>query len=370
MRDAALSTVSPGAVARLRSRGAYRWYGGAMFGLVYQAIEVVAIITAHGPVSDKVLAIGVLVVLYAVYLAVPPLVWPERRAVRVGAVVGYWVLTCVLFPLIGPTTVWVWALIAAMVGFTWVGRVAGFAVVAAIGVVQIGVAASLGWPDSVSFAWIITVSVGVSCIAFGAQIEQNQRLEEANAEIARLAVADERARLARDLHDSLGHSLTVVAVKSELAARVMEADPRRAASEILDVQELARSALTDLRASVAGFRDVTLDAELATARTALEAAGVEAELPDRGDAVRTELRPLFGWAVREGVTNVIRHGGAATCRIEVGRDRLLVVNDGPVARIAPGGTGLAGLRERAAAVGASVVADALPGGGFELVVSK
>ncbi|WP_284253017.1 sensor histidine kinase [Pseudolysinimonas kribbensis] len=142
--------------------------------------------------------------------------------------------------------------------------------------------------------------MGVVMIFFGQLIQRNALLRQAQHEVARLAVSEERARLARDLHDSLGHSLTVVAVKSELARKLVSRDPVRAEAEIADIERLAREGLADLRAAVAGYRDVDLEAELASARTALAAAGITAHLPDDAAVVRPELRALFGWVVREG----------------------------------------------------------------------
>ena len=121
-------------------------------------------------------------------------------------------------------------------------------------------------------------------------IQRNMQLAAARNELTRLALADERNRFARDLHDILGHSLTVVAVKAELAGRLASLDPARAEAEIGDVERIARQALADVRAAAGGYREVTLDGELASARTALAAAGIEADLPDH-DIRRTRGAP-------------------------------------------------------------------------------
>ena len=193
--------------------------------------------------------------------------------------------------------------------------------------------------------------------------DRNERLMELREEMARLAVSEERSRFARDLHDILGHSLTVITVKAELAGRLVRADPDRAAVEIADLERLSREALTDVRRAVAGYRQVTLVGELATARESLAAAGIEADLATAVDEVPGPLRELFGWAVREGVTNVIRHSGASRCTVRVTPVSVEVVDDGigppPDQRVAAGeaGHGLLGLRERAAAAGASLSVD-------------
>ncbi|MFD0820914.1 sensor histidine kinase, partial [Micromonospora zhanjiangensis] len=181
---------------------------------------------------------------------------------------------------------------------------------------------------------------------------RNNELIAAQAEIHRLAVAGERARTARDLHDILGHSLTVIAVKAELAGRLLEVDPRRAAVEIADLERLSREALADVRTTVGAYREVNLDTELASARTALCAAGIAAELPPTVGELPPERSELFGWAVREAVTNVVRHSGASRCVIGADRNWVEVTDDGAGDRTGGNGGsdghGLIGMRERAA----------------------
>ncbi|MFG1918632.1 sensor histidine kinase [Micromonospora sp. NPDC048898] len=206
---------------------------------------------------------------------------------------------------------------------------------------------------------------GVSQLA-----QRNSELRAAQQEIGRLAVAEERARAARDLHDILGHSLTVVAIKAELAGRLIEVDHARAAVEIAEVEALARAALSDVRQTVGAYREVTLVAELAGARSALAAAGIAADLPAEVPALPDEWDRLFGWAVREGVTNVVRHSGARCCTVRVHPDRVEVSDDGrgPSTPDA-GGYGLVGLRERARELDAALSVGRRPdGSGFLLRV--
>jgi len=203
-------------------------------------------------------------------------------------------------------------------------------------------------------------------------IKRNRELDAAHQEIARLAVDEERNRFARDMHDIVGHSLTVIAVKAELAGRLVRRDPDRAEAEINDVERLSREALGEVRTAVAGYRDVTLSAELANARTALSAAGIDADLPSAIDDVPTERRELFGWVVREGVTNVVRHSGASRCWVRISPSMVTVSDDGAPASLAStvdGGHGLVGLRERAEAVGGSLRVGRSPEGGFALTVT-
>ena len=175
----------------------------------------------------------------------------------------------------------------------------------------------------------------------------DQELRAAQQEVSQLAAERERLRIARDLHDLLGHSLTAVTVKARLAGRLVGRDDARAVEEIGAVERLARQSLADVRAAVAGYREVSLAVELATAREVLAAAGIAADLPRAVDEVPAELRELFGWVVREGVTNAVRHSGASHLRVLVDPYAIEVVDDG---RGAAGGqgSGLAGLAERAA----------------------
>jgi len=242
-----------------------------------------------------------------------------------------------------------------------------------------------GWePEDGNVAALVLATLAT--YGFAQLVERNHQLQLAQEEVAALAVSRERERIARDMHDVLGHSLTVISVKSELAGRLVEADPARAAAEVADIQSLARSALADVRGMVAATRHVTLAGELAAARRALDAAGIEAQLPGAVDAVPEDLRELFAWAVREGTTNVLRHAAAGRVVVTLAPDRIVVEDDGrgaepcpdddgaaghPSAPGSPGdvpGHGLAGLRERATAAGATVETGPSPLGGFRLAV--
>jgi two-component system, NarL family, sensor histidine kinase DesK len=166
----------------------------------------------------------------------------------------------------------------------------------------------------------------------------------------------------------------VITVKAELANRMLDLDPARARAELEDLERLSRDALSDVRRAVDGYRDLTLPGELARAREALRSADIAADLPNSTDEVPTELRELFAWTVREGVTNVIRHSGARTCRIRLAADRVEVCDDGngPPAGApseASAGHGLDGLRERAAALDAVLVTRTVEPRGFALEVT-
>lgn len=198
---------------------------------------------------------------------------------------------------------------------------------------------------------------------------RNTQLVAAEKENQRLVVSEERNRFARDLHDILGHSLTVITVKAELANKLMDLDPGRARTELADLERLSRDALADVRRAVEGYRELTLPGELARARMALEAAEIEAELPNSTEDVPSDKRELFAWTIREGVTNVLRHSNATRCTVVLHPDRVEIRDNGagiPEAADS-GGHGLMGLRERAGALGGTVVTHTLEPG-FSLAV--
>jgi two-component system, NarL family, sensor histidine kinase DesK len=245
---------------------------------------------------------------------------------------------------------------------------------AALTVTLAGVALALGatvpgWSAHGGLAFSICTA-GFAMWGVQQLMARNMDLLRAREQNARLAVQEERNRFARDLHDILGHSLTVITVKAELAARLFEADPDRARTELADLERLSRDALADVRRAVEGYRELTLPGELARARVALQAADIVADLPNSTDDVPSELRELFAWTVREGVTNVIRHSGARSCTVRLAADHVEIRDDGsgPVEQRPPG-HGLAGLRERAAAAGAVLLTKRLQPSGFLLQVS-
>ncbi|WP_146211145.1 sensor histidine kinase [Quadrisphaera granulorum] len=215
-----------------------------------------------------------------------------------------------------------------------------------------------------------TALAGTTIFGVTATARGGRALAMAQRDLARLAVVEERGRVARDLHDLLGHSLTVVTLKAQLAARLVEADPARAVAEMEEVERLSRDALADVRAALAGYREASLGTELAGARQALAAAGITAHLPASVDAeLPAEVREVFAWAVREGITNVVRHSAAQHCWVELTPNELVISDDGrgPVAGSA--GSGLTGLSERARLAGASVTTGRSSAGGFRLSVT-
>jgi two-component system sensor histidine kinase DesK len=195
--------------------------------------------------------------------------------------------------------------------------------------------------------------VSLAMIGFFGLLRANTALADARSEVARLATENERTRIARDLHDLLGHSLTTITVKAALAHRLTTVDPARAAAEIAEVESLSRRVLADVRAAVTGYREVTLGNELAAAREVLRAAGITAQLPGAIDSVDPRDSELFGWVVREGVTNVVRHSRARHCQVQLAERAIEITDDG-IGGASKEGNGLTGLRERVGSAGANL----------------
>jgi two-component system sensor histidine kinase DesK len=232
-----------------------------------------------------------------------------------------------------------------------------------------------GW----EFAVAPFVIVGFSMVLVGRLVVTIRELEEARGEIARLAVSEERLRFARDLHDLLGHSLSAIALKTALAARLLPDAPEneRAQREIRDAEGVARGALKEVREAVSGYRRPTLAEELGGARVMLEAAGIACEVTDEAGELPPRTNAVLAWAVREGTTNAIRHSGPGRCEIRLRRRaggvEAEMVDDGcgPQGGGEPlgvSGTGLSGLAERVAEEGGVLEAGPRPDGGFRLRV--
>ncbi|MFI5924358.1 histidine kinase [Micromonospora sp. NPDC051543] len=317
------------------------------------------------PVRAALGAVGVLAFLIAqtavLYAAVTPWLDPRWRRRFDLALAGAAVLTV---PLVGPVAAgawptWAW-LGAALIGMAplLVRPRAALAVAAAVLLVSVAVAEWTG--GSVARHLAVTGGVGAGIAALnGFQVWFWDLLVDArqgHAAQGRLAAAEERLRFARDVHDLLGHSLTVIALKAELAARLAPVDPERAGREAAEVQRLAASALAEVRESVHGYRAVDLGEQVAAVAEVLRSCGVRCTVPsspvDLPQPAATELAAVL----REAGTNVLRHSRADWCRIHIDREgnvaRMTVTNDGA------GGTdpdahshGLRGLADRLAAAG-------------------
>jgi two-component system, NarL family, sensor histidine kinase DesK len=281
---------------------------------------------------------------------------------------------------------WVWFVLYAnlVAGVKLPVRVAAVTIPGLTALVIGGAAVAFGWPAIYNSPALATInSVSIMLIGVSWMVATIQELRAARQEIARLAaaeaVAEERLRFARDLHDLVGHSLSTITLKNELARRMVTRDPERAAQELDDAIATARAALQETRAAVRGYRQRTLATEFQSAREILVAAGIACQGDNSAGPLPPGVETVLAWAVREGVTNVVRHSRARHCAIRVaragGQASAEVTDDGVGAPPDQAGTqldssnGLRGLAERAARQGGRVEAGRLATGGFRLHVT-
>jgi two-component system sensor histidine kinase DesK len=237
-------------------------------------------------------------------------------------------------------------------------------------VVTIGIAKghSVGTVTTAAFGTALACAVVFTLRQMGWLISE---LRSTRQGLAAAAVAQERLRFSRDLHDLLGHTLSLVVVKAEAVRRLVERDPAGAAAQARDIEEVGRRALGEVREAAAGYRDAGLGAEIAQARRVLAAAGITLAVRTPTTALPTGVDRLLAWVVREAATNVVRHSGASRCDIDVTADQAMATVDiaddgraqGPPATP---GLGLLGLTERLSAAGGALLAGPAEGGGFRV----
>lgn len=360
---------------RPRREGARNWRRGGGFWLIY-LLSPLGQAWTHHQLAASIAGTAMLVAFAWVYLFLVPTAWyGAARASRALAVCAtLFAISIAETAVIGVTGLTAWVFVAAATIVLLPVRpailICGVLVVVATVVPQY----IRPWHDH-TLEWGVGVAIALASVAvfaFTRLIRANHELAAAREEVAVLAAERERLRIARDLHDLLGHSLTTVTLKAALARRLVDSDPERAKAEIEAVENLARESLADTRNAVAGYREVRLATELATAREVLAAAGIQADLPGVVDDVPAELAGLFGWVVREGVTNVVRHSRARRVRIALNEKAIEISDDGTgigadcdAARC---GNGLAGLAERATSFGGKLMAGPIETGGFRLRV--
>jgi two-component system sensor histidine kinase DesK len=371
-------TANPiGANPEGRRYGVGRWRRSSGIFLIYLAYSVSDLLSSAGPLK---IAGGLLLMAIFIGLYLGPL-----PAAMFGGPKRYRIVTLAGMPTIMVLYLTVFGRGGLLLA-TYLSVATALLVIPLIGIPAIAaLAAAVTWVPEHVGAWDIhgqqwalsgpPVLAAIALLTIRSNVVHRIELMAAQAEVERLAKEQERLRIARDLHDLLGHALTSITMKAELASRLVDRDPDRAAAEMRQVADLGRQSLSDVRATVAGYRDVSLVTELAAARQVLSAAGIQAELPASVEDVPTGLRELFGWALREGVTNAVRHSKARHVWVTLGKDSIEIVDDGigPMGRgfrvdahgrlepvtpatgaPAPRGNGLTGLIERAAAAGGRV----------------
>lgn len=228
-----------------------------------------------------------------------------------------------------------------------------------------GVAAVVAWAAGVAYVWqpnptfwapalVFGVMVGIISTYESARHRRDAALRLSQEEVRQVARVAERERISRDMHDLLGHTLSVITLKAELASRLLERDPERAGAEIRAIEQVSRAALADVREAISGIRTRGLAGELEQARVALKAAGVSLEVEGELPALSAASEAVLAMVVREAVTNVIRHAEANRCNIvirrETGQTCVEICDDGRGGEVVAGG-GLEGMRARLTAVG-------------------
>src|SRR6266542_688571 len=211
---------------------------------------------------------------------------------------------------------------------------------------------------------VVALGVGGSNIAFAEKNRADCKLRMAHNEIEHLAKVAERERIARDLHDVLGHTLSLIIVKSTLAGKLLEQYPPRAKSEIADIEKVSREAMAEIRATLRGYSTYKLIEEIQRAKSTLGSAGIAAESETAEVNMSPAQESVVALIMREAVTNVVRHSHARTCRLKLAAENgacVLSVEDDGRGGNHTEGNGLRGMRERIEALGGTVVRDTTAG---------
>jgi len=366
------------------------WRLYAYFWLVCLAFPILSLTQTLPLGSHLLVAASGLAIFTAIYFRV---MWPHplneqartRFKFRTSLSLIAWLTVLVLFLSIiyGCTFLWLFIGVSAIAGRILSFRNASIAVMV-LTLLTLGV--GIGTGAGIAFAnWMMIIplvllvrGLGLDMIGFMRLSDALQELHSARNVLARQAVTEERLRMARDLHDLLGHTLSLITLKTELAGRLLDKNPQAATQKIHEVEHVARQALREVREAVSGYRQQTLRGELDGARQILEAAGIICTIEDEALTLSPKADILLAWVVREGVTNVIRHSRAGHCLIRItstnDHARAEVSNDGypqeehSKLRM---GSGLSGLAERVTAGGGRIEAGAFPtpdGTGFRLKV--
>src|SRR5882757_1358457 len=308
-------------------------------------------------------------IIYAIFLVIYVSYMKARTtSQRYGLIVALYVLGVVSFPInSGSSSFFIYS--AAFLPFV----VASVPILVTVLIAQALGLLVEGWllhinPFALTLTTFILCIVGASNAFIARQKRADIKLRMAHEEIEQLAAVAERERIARDLHDVLGHTLSVIVLKAELAGRLIERDPQRAAAEIADVEKTARTALSEVREAIGGYRSQGLPAEMELARNTLQAAGVVLSCETPVPHLRAAEETVLCLAVREAVTNIVRHAQATHCRIcfntsADGYHSLFITDDGAHSKLheVHEGNGLRGMRERVQSLGGRLSITTDPG---------
>jgi len=380
MPEAHEMVVASGISLRLWRLYAQAW-------LVCLLFPLMTLIQQRPPVFSLLLALAGLAIFVACYTAImwshPLHVGAQQRWSFRPALVLLLSLVALVLGLslaFGSAFLWLLVGVSAIAGVLLPARSAFLAVMVLTLLTlscAVGMAGGIGAADWLHFIPLVLLvrGLGLDMVGLARLASALRAVHAARGELARLAVIEERLRMARDLHDLLGQRLTMMTLKSELAQRLVSQDPTQAALEMHAVEQAARQALREVRATVVGYRQPTLQSELDGARQLLEAAGIDYRVEQLTEALPAVVDAVLAWTVREGVTNVIRHSRAHWCRVRIiATDACVateITNDGaraPELRDASPSSGLAGLADRVRAHGGQLIAGPLGDDGFRLMV--
>jgi two-component system sensor histidine kinase DesK len=353
-------------LGQLRSPLYMRWQAGlSLFAMVALFQGPVSLHRGAGSwLVPTLLAVPAFVYLYArVYLG------PRRRVLWYVAGMAATALALWVYNPFGFILLILGSVVSAF-SPSWRHWLASVAIMTAL---ALGKAWLFGDPLSVPL-WVAMSGLfgGFSNVAYMCSVRKDAELRLSQTEVRRLATLAERERIGRDLHDLLGHTLSLVALKSELAKRLAQADPARAQREMAEVERVARHALTEVRAAVTGMRRSDLAAELVSARLMLEASGVvlEGGLPE-GMALPEQIEAPLALVMREAVTNIHRHARATRASVVLsidGNGIHMQISDNGRGGLAAHGNGVSGMRERVRALGGSLSIDSPPRRGTVLSI--
>ena len=352
--EAAARPLTPRGVLR-----AARESGGLAFSLPPVMFVLVPIVFGwiQAPGARMVLATALLLLYGALFAATTVIALYPRR-VRLIWFVLCTVILLALIPVIGVNVLYMvmFQAMTHVILLPWRWAVPSML---AMSLAVMITALSLGQLIPAGFAVMGTVMAWGIGHGIRQQALQEQ-LEAAQRRNAVLAVAAERERIGRDLHDLVGHSLTSLTISTQLARRLLETDPDAAREQLVHIEATVRQALADVRATASGMQTVRAATEIASARTILSTAGIQAEVPTAVPPLPEDLAELFGYVIREGVTNIVRHSRATSARITVSEETVSVVDDGVGIPAGASRSGLRGLEARIA----------LAGGRLEVVSSE
>lgn len=338
-----------------------RWRAGNLIWLIYSVFFIIEPLQQGSRRAWLIFA-----ALYCCFLAIYlPLIFSRSNRTRKLLLLALAVLGAASYPVNASAGATLFIYVAAFIPFatTSFALAAGTIAAAALISAAEGLLLHLS-PWACGGLAFLAASIGAGNLFSALRMAAAQRLLQAQEKIEHLATVAERERIARDLHDVLGHTLSLVVLKSELAGKLIGTDAERARQEIGEVEQIARKALGEVREAIRGYRSDGIAAEIARARRALDAAGVRLEWQPQALRLEPAHESVLSLVLREAITNILRHAGATSCRLELAADgggtRLTVRDDGRGAS-EYSGNGVRGMRERIEALGGRLRIDSRAG---------